>query len=236
MPSFPSIFQSYFWRCHKSLPESNSDGQKSSVPRHCHELQASLSKKKFRVLMRKDPKKKPSDPLRIHLDASELILFDNGETRLSGMVEFRKQQDSLIPKEIELRFVAGAVSKFEDSYQKIFLRGTDRFFDKKILLWNDSSHLTSDLPKPEDLLDGYSFPFGLQIPNTNPPSVKNDAVTIEYVLAAVVYYKDNCCYGWVPAFTPDPFVTREVLSVRKVRGADSQLLELQRNKSVNVHF
>ena len=100
------------------------------------------------------PKKGPKDPLRIRLDASELILFDNGETRLSGTVEFIKQEGALIPKEIELRFVAGAVSKFEDSYQEIFLRGTDRFFDKKILLWNDSSHLTSDLPKAQDLLNG----------------------------------------------------------------------------------
>lgn len=182
--------------------------------------------------MRKQPKKKPTDPLRINLDASELILFDNGETRLSGTVEFRKKEGSLIPKEIELRFVAGAVSKFEDPYQEIFLRGTDRFFDKKILLWNDSSHLTCDLPKAEDLLDGYSFPFGLQIPNTNPPSVKNDSVTIEYVLAAVVYYQDNCCFGLVPAFSPDPFVTKEMLSVRKVRGPDAQLLELQQNKVV----
>jgi hypothetical protein len=181
-------------------------------------------------------KKKSFDPLSIHLDASEVILSDDGEARLSGRVQFQKLKGSLIPKEVELRFVAGAVSKFEDSYQEIFLRGTDRFFDKKILLWNESSHLTSDLPKPLDLLEGYSFPFGLQIPNTNPPSVKNDAVTIEYILAAVVYYQDTCCFGWVPAFTPDPFVIKEVLSVRKVRGPDAQFLELQTNKLVNICF
>lgn len=101
----------------------------------------------------KDSKKSKLEPLSIILDASELILFDKSETRLTGTVEFRKQ-DGLIPKEIELRFVAGAVSKFEDSYQEIFLRGTDRFFDKKILLWNESSHLTCGLPKAEDLLNG----------------------------------------------------------------------------------
>lgn len=101
----------------------------------------------------KEPKKSKLDPLNIILDASELILYDNGETRLTGTVEFRKQE-GLVPKEIELRFVAGAVSKYEDSYQEIYLRGTDRFFDKKILLWNESSHLSSDLPKPEELLKG----------------------------------------------------------------------------------
>ena len=98
--------------------------------------------------------KKLQDPIRIRLDSSELILLEDEETRLMGAVEIKLPAGSLLPKEIELRFVAGAVSKYEDSYQEIFLRGTDRFFDKKILLWNESSHLTSGLPKPEELAIG----------------------------------------------------------------------------------
>ena len=69
--------------------------------------------------------------------------------------------------------------------------------------------------------ESVTFKFGIQVPNACPPTCQNPSVHTQYLLAAAVYFEGGC-WGWIPAFAPDPVIVRQEFSVRKVLGPMAQ--------------
>jgi hypothetical protein len=98
-------------------------------------------------------------------------------------------------------------------------------FDHKVTLYQSNGPISS---QPLQSGQSHTFHFGLHLPQNSPPTCKNASVHTQYVLAAATYFEGGCCWGWVPAFTPDPCLARQEMSVRRVLGPLAQLRQLDK--------
>ncbi|KAJ3271686.1 hypothetical protein HDV01_006465 [Terramyces sp. JEL0728] len=100
---------------------------------------------------------------------------------------------------IKFRFVGAIVCKHGQG-ENIWV-GMDKMFDKVVTLFENES-----IPA-----GSYEFPFHLSLPNGSPPTIDSKKLRIQYMLVAVLGFKNGCC--GIPVLQKDPIRARKEVFV-----------------------
>jgi hypothetical protein len=141
--------------------------------------------------------------LQILLDEDENLLSNSHISTISGSVKLSAAVaiDNLL--HLQLRFVGAVVVKSERKTPEKFsfdYIGSSRLFDKVIVL-SESRALDAG---------EYRFPFQLALPPGSPQSIHHERVIVEYLLVAVLSFR-NGCFGLIPFLQKKPLLVKQVI-------------------------
>lgn len=161
------------------------------------------------------------------LETPETVLHPGARsTPLDGIVYLRLNAALYWVKALNLRFVAGAVSKFSDEQADNILRGPQRLFDRTITLWSSESSSTTSKCFEKGT---YEYSFALKLPNNMPASVYNKDYHVHYLLLASIVWDNVVCGVPLPFLPWDPTTCKTEVVVRRIPHSQNVTLKLLSN-------